>query len=525
MIKEECGLTGVFKNENAAEIIYTCLFSLQHRGQESSGIIVSSDSSVNIHRAVELVSDVFTQDVIKPHPYWWNKEGKYTVVVIDCGTKYNILRLLAERNLRVRVVPADFPLEENIKKNPDGIILSNGPGDLEFLNGLVRTVQNLVERYPVFGICLGQQILGQAFGGKTFKLKFGHHSANHPVKDLTTGKIHITVQNQGFCVDIESLKDPHLEITHINLNDHTLEGMHHKKYPVFSVQFHPEASLGPYDAIYLFDYFYQLIVKMPKRTDINSIMIIGSGPIVIWQACEFDYSGSQACKAIKEEGYRVILVNSNTATIMTDPEMSHSTYIEPLVFEVLEKIIKIERPDALLPTIGGQTGFNLDVELCEKGVLKKYGVRLIGANYDAIHKAEDRQLFKQTIINIGLSVPRSEITYCLEDGMKIGKELGFPIILRPGFTLGGTGSAIVYNMEELKDSLIKVLDLSLNKEVLLEESVLGWKEFELEAMRGIKYNVVIICSIENFDPMGIHTGDSITVAPAPKPLQTKNTRR
>ena len=253
---------------------------------------------------------------------------------------------------------------------------------------------------------------------------------------------------------------------------------------------------------------------MPKRTDIHSIMIIGSGPIVIGQACEFDYSGSQACRAIKEEGYRVILVNSNPATIMTDPDMSHSTYIEPLIPEVLEKIIEIERPDALLPTIGGQTGLNLAVELSEKGILEKYNVRLIGANYDAIRKAEDRMLFKQAMTSIGLDVPRSGIACSIEEGMEIGKGLGFPIILRPSFTLAGTGGAIVYNIEELRDNLANALEVSLNNEVLLEQSVIGWKEFELEVMRDIKDNVVIICSIENIDPMGIHTGDSITVAPA-----------
>ncbi|MCL5409171.1 MAG: carbamoyl-phosphate synthase large subunit [Candidatus Omnitrophica bacterium] len=253
---------------------------------------------------------------------------------------------------------------------------------------------------------------------------------------------------------------------------------------------------------------------MPKRKDINRILLIGSGPIIIGQACEFDYSGSQACKALREEGYKVILINSNPATIMTDPEMADITYIEPLIPEVVAGIIKKEKPDALLPTMGGQTALNLTVKLSQMGVLTKYKVHLIGANINAIKKAEDRQLFKSAMIDIGLNVPKSGVAYTLEESLKISSEIGFPIILRPSFTLGGTGGAIVYNIDELKESISKAFDLSLNHEILLEQSVIGWKEFELEVMRDKKDNVVIICSIENFDPMGIHTGDSITVAPA-----------
>ena len=253
---------------------------------------------------------------------------------------------------------------------------------------------------------------------------------------------------------------------------------------------------------------------MPKRTDIKSILLIGSGPIIIGQACEFDYSGTQACKALREEGYKVILVNSNPATIMTDPETADVTYIEPLTSEVVEMIIEKERPDALLPTMGGQTALNLAVELSEKGVLDKYGVELIGARLPAIKKAEDRQLFKQAMAKIGLKTPRSAHVNSVEEGMKVADDLSFPLILRPSFTLGGTGGGIAYNVDEYSESLKKALKLSPVSQVLVEESVLGWKEYELEVMRDNKDNVVIICSIENFDPMGVHTGDSITVAPA-----------
>ena len=252
---------------------------------------------------------------------------------------------------------------------------------------------------------------------------------------------------------------------------------------------------------------------MPKRTDIKKILIIGSGPIIISQACEFDYSGTQACKVLRQEGYKVILVNSNPATIMTDPEMADKTYIEPLTTEILEKIITKERPDALLPTLGGQTALNLAVGLAEKGILKKYKVETIGANIKAIKKGENRQLFRDSMRKIGLDLPRSVLAYNLKDAMKVVKDIGFPVIIRPSFTLGGTGGSIAYNIEEFKEQAKYGLESSMISEILIEESVIGWKEFELEVMRDKKDNVVIICSIENLDPMGIHTGDSITVAP------------
>ncbi|MCJ7663203.1 MAG: carbamoyl-phosphate synthase large subunit, partial [Desulfobacterales bacterium] len=253
---------------------------------------------------------------------------------------------------------------------------------------------------------------------------------------------------------------------------------------------------------------------MPKRDDIHKVLIIGSGPIVISQACEFDYSGTQACKALREEGFFVILVNSNPATIMTDPEMAHRTYIEPITPDVVAKIIEQERPDALLPTLGGQTALNVAVKLAEGEVLDHYGVKMIGANLEAIRKAEDRKLFKQAMARIGLDLPRSGLAYAMEEARQVAEEIGFPIIVRPSFTLGGTGGGIAYNREEFEQIAAQGLQSSMISEILIEESVIGWKEYELEVMRDLKDNVVIICSIENVDPMGVHTGDSITVAPA-----------
>src|SRR5580704_341008 len=253
---------------------------------------------------------------------------------------------------------------------------------------------------------------------------------------------------------------------------------------------------------------------MPRRNDIHRILIIGSGPIIIGQACEFDYSGAQACKALRADGYEVVLINSNPATIMTDPDLADRTYIEPLSVPFAEEIIRIERPDALLSTVGGQTGLNLSVDLAEAGVLDKYNVELIGAKIQSIKKAEDRLLFKDAMRKIGLETPQSQLVNNIDDGVAFANRIGYPVILRPSFTLGGSGGGIAYNREELLETLERGLDLSPVHEVLIEESVLGWKEFELEVMRDLADNAIIVCSIENFDPMGVHTGDSITVAPA-----------
>ena len=253
---------------------------------------------------------------------------------------------------------------------------------------------------------------------------------------------------------------------------------------------------------------------MPKRTDIKSVLILGAGPIVIGQACEFDYSGAQACKALRDEGYRVVLVNSNPATIMTDPAMADATYIEPVEWSTVERIIEREKPDALLPTMGGQTALNCALDLVREGVLEKYGVELIGASQDAIDKAEDRERFDRAMQRIGLETPRSAIAHSLEEAIQVQSQLGFPCVIRPSFTLGGSGGGIAYNPEEFEEICLRGLDLSPTTELLIDESLLGWKEFEMEVVRDHRDNCIIICSIENLDPMGVHTGDSITVAPA-----------
>jgi carbamoyl-phosphate synthase large subunit len=253
---------------------------------------------------------------------------------------------------------------------------------------------------------------------------------------------------------------------------------------------------------------------MPRRDDIKSILIIGSGPIVIGQACEFDYSGTQACKALREEGYRVILVNSNPATIMTDPDMADATYIEPITVEGVAKILEKERPDAILPTLGGQTGLNTGLGLHDSGVLERLGIEMLGARAEVIRKAEDRNLFRTAMTECGLNSARSGIAHTMEDARRVMAEIGLPCVIRPGFTMGGTGGGIAYNVDEFEAIVARGLAASLNSEVLIEECLSGWKEFEMEVMRDKNDNVVIVCSIENLDPMGVHTGDSITVAPA-----------
>ena len=349
-------------------------------------------------------------------------------------------------------------------------------------------------------------------------MPFGHHGGNHPVQHLATGRVEITSQNHNFAVDPD-IDRRRATMTHVNLNDGVCEGLEVTGELAFSVQHHPEANPGPHDSNYLFDQFADMMTRergtlMPKRTDLHSILIIGSGPIVIGQACEFDYSGTQACRVLREEGYRVILANSNPATIMTDPDFADATYIEPLTWEVLAAIIEREQPDAVLPTLGGQTGLNIAMELFERGLIGVPGTpEMIGANAEAIATAEDRALFKQAMIEIGLEVPRSGTAHTLDEAEAIVEQIGLPIIIRPAYILGGRGTGIASTPEEFERLAAAGLAASPIGEILVEESIAGWKEYELEVMRDRADNCVIICGIENVDPMGVHTGDSITVAP------------
>ncbi len=344
-------------------------------------------------------------------------ERRFTVAAVDLGIKAMTPQMMATRGIEVHVLPATATIEDVRAVAPDGVFFSNGPGDpatAERQAELLRAV--LTERIPYFGICFGNQILGRALGFGTYKLKYGHRGINQPVMDRTTGKVEVTAHNHGFAVDAPLDRESdtpfgRVRVSHVCLNDDVVEGLECLDVPAFSVQYHPEAAAGPHDAAYLFDRFVDLMsgpperhddraggaCLMPKRDDIKSVLVIGSGPIVIGQACEFDYSGTQACRVLREEGIRVVLVNSNPATIMTDPEFADATYVEPITPEIVEKIIAKERPDAVLATLGGQTALNCAMDLHHRGILEKYDCPLIGANVEAIELGEDREKFKGVV--------------------------------------------------------------------------------------------------------------------------------
>ncbi len=466
---------------------------------------------------IDLVAEVTTA-----RPYHVG-DGRWSVVAYDFGIKRNILRHLG-RLARVEVVPAGTPASEVLARRPDGVFLSNGPGDPRAVAGATDNVRQLLDQVPVFGICLGHQLLGAALGADTFKLRFGHHGGNHPVRRLEDGAVEITSQNHNYALTEGNI--PGARVTHVNLNDGVVEGLACTDIAAFGVQYHPEAGPGPHDARYLFDRFDSphgppgTPTLMPRRHDLNSILVIGSGPIVIGQACEFDYSGTQACRVLAAEGYRVILANSNPATIMTDPEFADRTYIEPLNVETLAAIIDAERPDAVLPTLGGQTALNLAMALAStepgksESILERYGVEMIGASAEAIATAEDRERFKEAMTGIGLSVPDSGFAHTLAEAIEVGARIGYPLIVRPSYILGGAGTGIGVDADSFEHIAAGGLAASPISEILIERSIAGWKEYELEVMRDRADNCVVICSIENVDAMGVHTGDSITVAPA-----------
>ncbi len=447
-----------------------------------------------------------------------------SIAVIDYGVKLNILRSLRERGCRVLVLPHTALWRDVETAAADGLVLSNGPGDPSVLDGPVELAREALGRIPLLGICLGHQIIGRAAGATTSRLPFGHHGANHPVKDLETGRVHITSQNHEFQVDARSLPPGDFFVSQLNLNDGSVEGLGHRSLPAFSVQFHPEGCPGPQDNQYVYDRFIEMVrskrapqvVATPAATveKPRKVLILGSGPIVIGQAAEFDYAGTQACKALREEGITTVLVNSNPATIMTDEGVADRVYLEPLTVDSVERVIARERPDALLPTLGGQTGLNLAMELAAAGVLERYDVHMLGAGIDTIRKAEDREAFKQMLVEIGEPVPVSRVCESVGEAEQFADEIGLPLVIRPAYTLGGTGGGFVTTEAELKAIAQRGLDASPIHQVLIERSLWGWKEIEYEVMRDAADTCITVCNMENLDPMGVHTGDSIVVAPA-----------
>ena len=447
-----------------------------------------------------------------------------TIAVVDYGVKHNTLRSLRSRGCRVLVLPHTASIDDVVGLGADGVLLSNGPGDPAVLEGPVELCRQALGRVPLFGICLGHQILGRAIGASTSRLPFGHHGANHPVKDLDTAETAITSQNHEFQVDAASMPAGDFHISHRNLNDGSVEGITSTRHAAFSVQYHPEGAPGPQDNQHLYDRFLDIVktkrapvfaaggLQAPAKP--RKVLIVGSGPIVIGQAAEFDYAGTQACKALREEGVTTVLVNSNPATIMTDEEVADAVYIEPLTVEAVAQVIERERPDALLPTLGGQTGLNLAVDLARAGVLERFNVRLLGADLETIHKAEDREAFREMLKEIGEPVPESAVCESYEDALEFADRVGLPLVIRPAYTLGGTGGGFATSRDEFEKTVRGGLAASPIHQVLVERSLWGWKELEYEVMRDRAGTCITVCNMENLDPMGVHTGDSIVVAPA-----------
>lgn len=472
------------------------------------------------------------QEVVKP--------GDNPIVLLNYGVKKAIVEQLKNLPYPLVTLPYNATAEQVRALNPRLIFLSNGPGDPSLMKEQIKEIQTMLSfTIPIRGICLGHQLLGLALGMKTIKLPFGQRGVNHPVIDRVSGQILITSQNHGYAIEEESLLsqlknnalDREIYIQHKSLFDYSVEGMATTDHFLKSVQFHPESHPGPDDANVFFqeiEMFLKGDLKAPQKVselapfiDVHKvkpiplaykkILLVGSGPIKIGQASEFDYSGTQACKALRQIGLDVVLLNSNPATIMTDPEMAFQTYIEPITKETIKRIIKQEKVDAILSTMGGQTALNICIELEEDGFLQEQQVTLLGANVDTIKKTEDRALFASELDTLGYQTGKRYRAQSAEDALRLaGPTVGYPLIIRRDFALGGKGAALIYSDDELKETL----ESDIKFPITMEKSLIGYKEIELEVMVDREKNGVIICSIENVDPCGIHTGDSITVAPA-----------
>ena len=456
-------------------------------------------------------------------------EKRFRVVLVDCGVKANIIRCLLSRGMEVVRVPWDYDFNT---LDFDGLFLANGPGDPEQCEKTVANIRTFLRNEkvrPCMGICLGNQLLAKAAGAKTYKLKYGHRSHNQPVQRVGTTQCFITSQNHGYAVDDSTLPEDWVPLF-VNLNDGSNEGIRHRSKPWMSAQFHPEACSGPVDTEFLFDEFVKMLEEekgcedlvrgaephgmhpSPHAKKMKKVLILGSGALKIGQAGEFDYSGAQALKALKEEGIHSVLINPNIATVQTSKGVADTVYFQPVKADFVERVIEKERPDGILLSFGGQTALNCGVELYQKGVLRKYGIEVLGTPVQAIIDTEDRDLFVKRLDEIGVKTIKSEACSTIEEVQRAAHELGFPVILRAAYALGGLGSGFCDNDEELIAQAEEAF--SFSPQVLVEKSLKGWKEIEYEVVRDRYDNCITVCNMENVDPLGIHTGESIVVAPS-----------
>jgi carbamoyl-phosphate synthase/aspartate carbamoyltransferase len=457
------------------------------------------------------------------------------VVCVDVGLKYNQLRCLVKRGVEVLVVPWDYDFPKLAGKDYDGLFISNGPGDPAVMKDTVKHIRAAVDeaRIPIFGICLGHQLLARASGAETSKMKFGNRGHNIPCTNLLSGRCYITSQNHGYAVETRTLTAGWEELF-VNANDGSNEGIRHVSRPYFSVQFHPEHAPGPQDTEFLFDVFIDSITKCiasPKalsepavfpggkkadnlalhpKVAVKKALVLGSGGLSIGQAGEFDYSGSQAIKALKEEGIYVVLINPNIATIQTSKGLADKVIFLPVTTEFVRKVIKSEQPDAIYVTFGGQTALQVGIALRDE--FEGLGVKVLGTPIDTIITTEDRELFARSMESIGEKCAKSASASSVEEAMRVVTSIGYPVIVRAAYALGGLGSGFADNKEQLLDLCNKAFAAS--PQILIERSMKGWKEIEYEVVRDAHDNCITVCNMENFDPLGIHTGDSIVVAPS-----------
>ncbi len=488
------------------------------------GKILFDDEPDNIPEAqyegVNFVAQVSCKEVIRYNA----PNATKTVVLVDCGVKANIIRCLLRRGVNVVRVPWDYDFNE---MEFDGLFLANGPGDPETCVATVENIRKFLASpnvRPCMGICMGNQLLAKAAGARIYKLKYGHRSHNQPVRQVGTNHCFITTQNHGYAVDDTSLPEG-WETSFVNMNDGSNEGLRHKTNPWFSAQFHPEACSGPVDMDLLFDNFVALLHdpnaelthEVPLKQDVTpgsvkKVLLLGSGALKIGEAGEFDYSGSQALKAMREEGIKTVLINPNIATVQTSEGVADQVYFLPVTPFFVERVIEKERPEGILLAFGGQTALNCGVALYKSGVLEKYGVQVLGTPVQAIIDTEDRELFVERLDEINVKTIKSQACEDIESARRAARELGYPVIIRAAFALGGLGSGFCDNEEELNRLAEK--SFAFSPQVLVEKSLKGWKEIEYEVVRDRYDNCITVCSMENFDPLGIHTGESIVVAPS-----------